>query len=560
MDRLPPTGKKRSNELESQHGGVRRGVAAYLTALLIGLTFASWLFPRNLLFPANYYDMAASEDTAQHIIGQRYFLLDQWRNPPLETKLLRWPRGVSIASTDSIPLIALPAKLVRRFLPPGFHAIFLFLAIAWILQPVACVFALRSSGERRLVPSLALAIIAISMPTLLYRSDMGLGHEALCAHSLILFAIGVYFRICGGSNVALWTAPPVLLVASLLVHPYLMAMIAAVLLAAPLSLFFRRDPRWIRAAIAFFAGAIVTAVLGRLFGYAAGTGAASGYGYYSMNLLSPIDPFKSLLLPFFPTLMDATGGQYEGYQYLGLGVLFLCAISLFSISSRMPRRTYARHVGLLAIALWLTLFALSNVVFNGTFQVAHLARVPRLFHSFRSSGRFFWPVAYLLVIGSIACVSRRLRSTIAAVVLLTAACLQFADASTLRNALRDHLHRQERWQIDRATLGPLMQHSSQLTLWPRSECLGRVIWDARYYHLLLLASQYGLRTNTIFTASPDSTGSCRASEVIGTPLSAGELRIILPWGADAKAEFPNARELCRPSGGLIVCSIELAGR
>ncbi len=128
-------------------------------------------------------------------------------------------------------------------------------------------------------------------------------------------------------------------------------------------------------------------------------------------------------------------------QYLGLGVLFLCAISLFSISSPMPRRTYARHVGLLAIALWLTPFALSNVVFYGAFEVAHLARVPRLFHSFRASGRFFWPVAYLLVIGSIACISRRLRSTIAAVVLPAAVCLQFADASTLRNALRDHLHR-----------------------------------------------------------------------------------------------------------------------
>jgi hypothetical protein len=550
----------RSNELESQHEEVNRPVAAYLTALLIGLAFVAWLFPRDLLFPAQYYDVAASEDTAQHIIGQRYFLLDQWRNPLLETKLLRWPRGVNIAFTDSIPLIALPAKLVRRFLPPGFHAIFLFLALAWILQPVASVFALRSAGERRLVPSLALAVIAISMPTLLYRSDMGLGHEALCAHFLILFAIGAYFRICCGSNVALWTAPPVLLIASLLVHPYLMAMTAAVLLAVPLSLLFRRDPRWMRAAAAFFAGAIVTAGVGLLLGYAGGTGAPSGYGYYSMNLLSPIDPFKSSLVPFFPTLMDATGGQYEGYQYLGLGVLFLCAISLISVSSRMPRRTYARHVGLLLIALCLTLFALSNVVFNATFQVAHLARVPRAFESFRSSGRFFWPVAYLLVISSIVCISRRLRPAIAAVVLLAATCLQFADASTLRNAVRARLHRQEAWQIDRAALAPLMGRSSQLTLWPRSECLGRVTFDPRYYHLLLLASQYGLRTNTMFTAGLDPTGSCRASEVIGTPLSAGELRIILPWGANAKAEVPNAREFCRPSGTLIVCSNELAGR
>ena len=554
----PAVALMRTSKYESRCGEMNREVAAYLTALLIGIAFASWLFPTDLLFPTDYYNLPASGDLAHQIIGQRYFLLDQWQYPLLVTKLLRWPEGISIAFTDSIPLVALPAKLVRRFLPPGFHGIFLFLAISWILQPVAAVFALRSAGERRFVPALAIAVIAISMPTLLYRS--GLDHQALCAHFLILFAIGVYFRTCGGSNVTLWTAPPILLVASLLVHPYLMAMVAAVLLAAPLSLVFRRDPRWVHAAVAFVAGAIVTAGLGFLFGYSHGVRPTGGYGYFSMNLLSPIDPAQSSLVPFFPTLVDATGGQFEGYQYLGLGVLCLCTISLLWIAGRMPLRMCARHVGLLAMALGLTLFALSNTVFNGTFMVVHDLPLPILFNSFRSSGRFFWPVAYLLVLGAIVCVSRRLRYPVAAVVLLAAACLQFADASALRNAVRDHTHRQEKWEIDRATLEPLMQHSSQLTLWPRYECLPRIAGDPKYYHLLMLASQYGLRTNTVFTPSPASNGSCRAADVIGMPLSAGELRIILPQGETPNAEVPNAREQCRPLGPLIVCSTEVAGK
>jgi hypothetical protein len=90
-----------------------------------------------LLIPANYYDVAAEYNTAQHIIGQRYLLLDQWHLPPLQPQLLRWPKGISIEVTDSIPLLAVPAKLLRRILPPGFHTIFWFLAIAWCLQPVA---------------------------------------------------------------------------------------------------------------------------------------------------------------------------------------------------------------------------------------------------------------------------------------------------------------------------------------------------------------------------------------------------------------------------------------
>ena len=179
---------------------MRHRWAGYMLALLVGLAFTVWLFPRQVLFPANYYDVAAESDTADHIIGQRYFLLDQWHMPPLRTQLLRWPNGTSIALTDSIPLLAIPAKLLRRILPPGFHTIFWFLAIAWCLQPVAAVFALRSAGEKRVLPSLALAVITLSMPTLLYRS---MGHEALSGHFLILLAIGLYFRISRGSRSAM---------------------------------------------------------------------------------------------------------------------------------------------------------------------------------------------------------------------------------------------------------------------------------------------------------------------------------------------------------------------
>ena len=141
----------------------------YALALFIGLAFTAWLFPRQLLFPVNYYDMAAVGDTADHIIGQRYFLLGRWEWPPLQAPLLRWPIGTNIALTDSIPLLAIPGKIFRRVLPQGFHSIFWFLAIAWCLQPIAGVYALRSTGEKRLLPSLSAALIVLSMVGKNYR-------------------------------------------------------------------------------------------------------------------------------------------------------------------------------------------------------------------------------------------------------------------------------------------------------------------------------------------------------------------------------------------------------
>jgi hypothetical protein len=531
---------------------VRHRWAGYILALLVGLAFTAWLFPRQLLFPPNYYDVAELDDTAHPIIGQRYFLLEQWHMPPLQARLLRWPKGTNIGLTDSIPLLAIPAKLLRRILPAGFHTIFWFLAIAWCLQPVAAVFALRSAGEKRLLPSLAMAVIALSMPTLFFRSLAG--HEALCGHFLIFLAIGLYFRISQGSRIATWLGPPALLVASLLVHPYLMAMIAAVLMAAPISLLMRRDALRLPVSVAFITAIAISGGLALLLGYAEEAGVGGAFGYYSMNLLSPIDPAGSTLIPFFPTLMDATGGQNEGYQYLGVGVLLLCLTALICICVRAPKRVCARHSGLLVVSMGLILYALSNSVYNGTFLVFHFEGVPSIVQSFRSSGRFFWPVAYLLVIGSIATVVRRLPAKSSATILLIAAGLQFADTTALRNKLHDHLRRTEKWYIDRDSLGMLMQHSDRLTVWPRYECRGSVVFDPQYLQVLLLASKYGLRTNTMFTPNPKLIGPCRAGDVMGTPLQAGELRIILSTGTFDNVLPPNSRELCHQIGHLTACA------
>src|SRR5262249_48903744 len=54
--------------------------------------------------------------------------------------------------------------------------------------------------------------------------------------------------------------------------------------------------------------------------------AISGFDFYSMNLLSPINPapFRSIALPSLPF---ATAGQYEGYNYLGLGIIGLLVLN-----------------------------------------------------------------------------------------------------------------------------------------------------------------------------------------------------------------------------------------
>ena len=144
----------------------RTAVVTYLLALLMGLAITAYMFPRRAIFATDIRIRPVfGMDAAMNVVGQRYFTKDSWRWPLFLTKTLVTPEGTNVAYTDGVPLIELVVKLFRHFLPPDFHSVYLWLAICWIAQPMAAVFALRSAGERRLLPNLAVALIAISMPT-----------------------------------------------------------------------------------------------------------------------------------------------------------------------------------------------------------------------------------------------------------------------------------------------------------------------------------------------------------------------------------------------------------
>ena len=223
-----------------------------------------WLLPLSTLLGLNATAYPFTGDIGQHIEGQRYFLADSWRWPPLVAKGLGWPDGTNIAFTDSIPLESLLLKLVRHWLPHGFEGVHLWLGLCYLLQPVSAVYALRGTGERRIVPALTVATLALSMPAFWFRFV----HAALSSHFLILVALGLYLRLC--------REPPrtgrLLLAAGLLpmtmlVHPYLLVMVSALLAAAPVSLLARADRRWLAVSGAVGAGIVACAVLGLLLGY-----------------------------------------------------------------------------------------------------------------------------------------------------------------------------------------------------------------------------------------------------------------------------------------------------
>lgn len=523
-------------------------------ALLLGAGLVLFTFPADFLAPRAGAAWAPQGDAAQHAIAQRYFIGDAWRWPPLHVANLLPPEGLNIAFADGIPALALLLKALRGFLPEGFHGIGLWYAIAWLAQPVAAVWCLRGAGEKRLAPAIAVALAAASMPAFINRY----GHAALTGHFTLLVALGLYLRLARGQSLALWLAAGAAALGTLLVHPYLAAMVLALLAAVPATLLLRGDRGWIAAGfgLAACAGAVGATMAGLGYLGAAGDG---GFGDFALNLLSPVWPYRSWILGgLVAAEVDATGhGGWEGYNWLGLGLLAGLAV-LAVLAPGAVLRALRRHAGLALVLLALTLLAVSFRVGLGREVVLDLGRAPGFLEQFRASGRFFWPVGLALLVGVMALLARIPRLGIPAVLAL--GLLQFADAAPNRAAIRDWAQARHAWSVDAPALRGMLAEAERLTLLPSWPCVPKpdILGDhARQLQVLALAAERPVPANTMYVARwRGERPACNDAALAATALAPGELRVVLPGARDqVLAAMPGAAASCAPVGELLACRL-----
>jgi hypothetical protein len=516
-----------------------RRLGAYTAAALLGLAQGLAMLPREFLWPSAGRAWREAGDAAQHAVAQRHFLTEPWGWPPLEVVGLG---GVNLAFLDGIPALALPLKLLAPLLPEGFHGVGLFYLLAWALQPVAAVWALRGAGVRALWPSLAVAVMASAMPAFIMR----FGHAALTGHFVVLAALGFYLRLLTAPR--LWLVAVPFQVTVLLIHPYLALMSLALLGAVPLTLLLRRRPGTIAAmlGLAAAAGAMLgtMAVLGYL-----GAEGDGGFGLFAMNLLSPAWPHRSWFLGgLVAAEVDATGhGGWEGYNWLGLG-LWLAIFAALLLAPRALLAQPGRHPGLALALLGLVALALSFRVGLGSFVLLDLGAAPGFLEQFRASGRFFWPVGYALLIGAAAVLARQGRAGMLA--LLLAAGVQWLDARPMRAALADWAAQRPGWTVDAEALRPLLRNARSVTILPSWICIPPEDAAARVavLELLLLASETPRPVSTFYAARWRMPPVCDDAARAARPLAPGELRLYLPGST-----LPAPASRCVELGVLRAC-------
>ena len=386
-------------------------------------------------------------DRAMHTLGWWYYMQAPWGWPPSASPLngLEYANGIGLA--DGLPLFAFPFKLLAQWLPRHFQYWGWWHLLSFVLQAMFGALVAHRLGLSRVLALIA-ALFCLFQPAFLARLDV---HMALSGHWTILAAIALYLS----PNPRRWSWP-LLLVVVAAIHGYLLAMVAAIWVASiwqrlgtvrqgpfhgqhnstpshPRESGNLRPPERRRlspiGAVLELAlglgGAVVVLWAAGIF--MVGSTASFGFGAFRMNLLGPLNPDGwSLLVPGVATSFQ----EWEGFNYLGLGVAGLLAAGLALGWRRIAGAVSMRFLPLLLVVLGMAVFALSNRIALGSIELITVPLpdlIERFAATFRSSGRIFWPAGYLLIFVPLVLLARRLPERTVLLLGLLALLVQVVD-------------------------------------------------------------------------------------------------------------------------------------
>lgn len=466
-------------------------VTLFATALFIRLFGVATLLPWNTAW-------MIFGDPGQHYLGWAFFRGEGWHWPPGRIETMGLPLGTSIGLTDAIPLLALLLKPLHASLPADFQYFGIWMLACFILNGYFGLRLVARFTDRSLLQTFGAAFFVLSPPLML----RGYGHEALMAHWLLLAAI----ETCLGN----WRWRRWLLLNALaaLIHPYLLVMVCAIMLAHATAVFQAREEKLSSLPGQIIGFVAIDLALLWLAGYFGGSGslAAEGYGFFSMNILAFIDPLLRWSR-FLKPMPVGTEGQYEGFLYLGAGAILLMTLAL-GVQLLQPVRPARRHLPLIVVAIAFWLLALSNVVMLGSiklFTIPLPAILLELLSIFRASGRFGWIAYYLLSLAILVPILCRLPTRSAALVLLGALALQIADFWPKYSEFRQFIRARHQWTTPLASAAweASARQADRLLLVPPHPPL-----EGIYMPFARLAAHHGLSTNAahLSRSAPAASG------------------------------------------------------
>jgi len=429
-----------------------------------------------------------------------------------KTPLFQFPIGASpnygvgfassIMYTDSVPLIAIPLKYVSFLLPNEFQYFGIWILAALIMQSW---FAWKIIS--RFISNTALALFGVVLftnaPILIYRMvHEGSGHIGFIGQFLILWSLHLYFERV--SSIKRWLA---LLGISPLVCLGLVPMVFVVFLGWLLQRLIQNSisvlKRSLQVLAELLSGVVITIGVMWISGaLMVSDPSDSGFGTYRTSLTSLFDPKVNNAFSFsrfFPDLGNLPGSE-EGFAFLSITVITLLLITIPIVFKGNHPLLSQNNIGLILATIGMGVFSLSNrisVLQRELFVYPIPSQLRTIIDPFRSSGRFVWPLIYLLILFGLMSLMTIMQKhknwgTLVLVVLLSVQI--FESVGIFSNVQQRFAEIKFTPQLLSPRWDELAQNYDHLVAIPPLNN------DPGWFELALLADKWGLSTNTTYLA------------------------------------------------------------
>jgi hypothetical protein len=413
---------------------MRDRVAPYVVLAALAVALFSAFFHWQILDISNVAWLVRGTDNGENALGLHAWLYDPAPGF-LRTTLLNAPDGTGLLFTDSNPLLSALVFPFRGLLPADAQVIGLWLLLCMFLQLFFAWKLLRRHAPNEVALWCGVLLLA-ALPSLFNRYV----HVNLMAHWLILWALWRFTDPVRAGENKDWA---ILIALAAFVHSYLLVMVGAIWASAMLERLWK-DPK---AAPRLFAECLAILLMVGAIAWSLGVfephWPAGNYGAFAMPLDALWNPGVDTYSTFLPAIEQRPGRGFEGFQYLGLGLLILLPLAAI-LARRLPRPapdapdSLARLKWLVPALVALTVLAIS------TYPDFAGQRLPRYelpwnlavtLDAVRASGRLFWPVAYVLVFAGVR-ILYRLEPRRAGLVLVAITAIQTADLVPMAASVR----------------------------------------------------------------------------------------------------------------------------
>lgn len=377
----------------------------YIVSILSVLIFGS-IYGFLVLNPFYNYWLLKGGDLTQHYIGWEFFRQSNWQFPLGLMDRIAYPNNISIIFTDSIPLFALLFKMFSPILPQTFQYFGLWELICFILQGVFSSKILMLITKDK-VNSVIGAMFFVIAPIFIARVFF---HTALSSQWLILLALYLSIKYLTSENkenrslVVSWALLGTLCGS---IHLYYIPM-CFIIMAAFLLVKVIREKSFIQSfiiACSYTLCSIFTVYILGGFSHDHQLD-AGGLGQFSFNLNGFFNSMGWSI--FFPELTAYGEGSGDGFAYLGFGIYGLMIISTLLFVLKYKKHNLKLNSGvifkLMPYVIMIPLFVLIScshimaVNKNIFIRLPYPDKVVSLWGIFRASGRFIWPVVYIIIL------------------------------------------------------------------------------------------------------------------------------------------------------------------